>query len=273
MLLWILVVTSCMPVDGFSLINKDVNKNEPSVYEPTWHKVSELRQLGSWNKGNILRDIECRMPSNHGYEFPSMPMTWAHETTHGLNSNIRNKLAEPNKKINALYCLEGKCAIINEPKCKLSSVANAIPKSIRGPSYHLYLIQQQQYWNDTPTYLLDEWVAYTNGSECGREVNENGWHYELLQAINFSMYSIVMAQQVSVHDKNYDHQQLKAFIYWNTMRCMDIYKTLRDNKTNSTHIKSLETFINNLKNSSDTIELRGFGEEYFGKEQFEELYR
>ena len=41
--------------------------------------------------GAVLDDLESRMPAQHPYRDRDR-ITWAHETTHGLNSYIRNRL-------------------------------------------------------------------------------------------------------------------------------------------------------------------------------------
>ena len=117
--------------------------------------------------GAVLDDLESRMPAQHPYRDRDR-ITWAHETTHGLNSYIRNRLG-PRKQ--SLYVLEGRCVVLDEPShIRLGDVARAVPQSERGQVYNLYLVQQQRDWDDTPTYVLDEWIAYVNGAKCGQEL-------------------------------------------------------------------------------------------------------
>ena len=244
--------------------------------EPVWLEVKPLRNLGDRFKGQtVLADIECRMPAGHQYAFPSMPMTWAHETTHGLNSNLR--MAEYRKrkgvKVNAFYCLDGKAVVVLEPKGNLRAVAKSLPASLRGPSFSLYLGKQLQWWADTPTYLLDEWIAYTNGSLCGEEVKEDGWHYELLQAINFCVYSLDMARQIHTSDPGYDHEQLRALLRWNTGRVMMIYDRLRKSNPQSKYVVQMDQYLSTLRSAPEAKTLRDFGRTYFGVEVFHELYR
>lgn len=115
--------------------------------------------------GKVLSDIESRMPSNHRYRFPDDLVTWAHETTHGLNSRIRNTNRINGIKTNAFYVMDGKGLIFEEPTdFRLSDVAPIIPANLRGGIYKLYMIDQQKYWNNEPLYMWDEWTAYTNGT-------------------------------------------------------------------------------------------------------------
>lgn len=115
--------------------------------------------------GEVLGDIESRMPRGHIYQFPDDLITWAHETTHGLNSKIRNDNRPPGIKTNAFYLLDGKGLVMIEPPgLRLSDVAPLIPRNLRGRIYQLYMIDQQRWWNNEPLYMWDEWVAYMNGT-------------------------------------------------------------------------------------------------------------
>jgi len=115
--------------------------------------------------GAVLSDIESRMPRGHIYRFPDDLITWAHETTHGLNSRVRNANYEQGKVKNAFYVLDGKALLLEEPRgFLLSDVARRIPTVLRGKIYKLYMIDQQSGWNDRPLYMWDEWVSYANGT-------------------------------------------------------------------------------------------------------------
>lgn len=164
-----------------------------------------IGQAGSWlwqakpirevdgSLGKALGDIESHMPAGHPYR-SSDRITWAHETTHGLNSYLRNALQKPGQpRIQCLYVLNNQCAVLTEPRgVTLSQVARAVPAEQRGRVYQLYLVQQQRDWNDTPTYVLDEWVAYTNGAVVGRELGLDN-RSEVEFALEFSNYARVLA--------------------------------------------------------------------------------
>lgn len=122
--------------------------------------------------GKILGDIESRMPSGHIYRFPDDKITWGHETTHGLNSRVRNQNVKPGTTPNAFYVLDGKALLLQEPKgFMLSDVARLIPTQLRGKIYKLYMIDQQSGWNDRPLYMWDEWVSYANGAAVRNDLN------------------------------------------------------------------------------------------------------
>lgn len=155
-----------------------------------------------------LADVESHMPNGHPYK-DNRHITWCHETTHGLNGNLRNqrvelfpawnimttemlqstpyrdpqfnqyKLPRPAGPVdptvmlgavNAFYLLGNRAVRLNEPSgIKLSTIANAVPQPLRGMSYQLYLVQQRQYWENEPLYVHDEWSAYLNGLTTGLE--------------------------------------------------------------------------------------------------------
>jgi hypothetical protein len=65
---------------------------KPLSVEPTfesWPKVRDIQNIQILSLGEVLQDIELHMPAGHGYR-DSHKVTWAHETTHGINANIRN---------------------------------------------------------------------------------------------------------------------------------------------------------------------------------------
>jgi hypothetical protein len=184
--------------------------------EPQFDSWPKVRNVQNTALGNILQDIDSHMPAGHQYS-ANNKVTWAHETTHGINSNIRNKHQDASK-VNGFYCLQDRACVIYEPKTTIRAIAPKVPQALRGPSYQLYLVQQAGDWNDRPLYLFDEWIAYTNGSETGRELNHQDWYYELLQAHNFNVYCMYLAMTVKKTCPDYDDKQMKAFMMWNIER-------------------------------------------------------
>lgn len=150
-------------------------------------EVKTLRSV-SPTLGKVLGDIESKMPSGHPYS-DSDRITWGHETTHGINANVRNANFVSGKVFNAFYVLEGKALLLEEPKLKIQDAAPNVPSSLRGDIYKLYMVDQATNamesqasdcsnmcqlayadeitatgWNDRPLYLFDEWVSYQNGT-------------------------------------------------------------------------------------------------------------
>lgn len=146
-----------------------LDPNNPGLSPaPIFTEVDPIRSVNS-NLGEVLKELEERMPRGHQYQ-DSDRITWAHETTHGLNSRIRNLHHKPGMPNNAFYVLHGLAIIAEEPPKTLRDVANAIPRELQGGIYRLYLVNQQRWWNDRPLYVWDEWSAYQNGSLCRMEL-------------------------------------------------------------------------------------------------------
>ena len=201
---------------------------EPKPVEPKFDSWPKVRTVNNSSLGKILQDIDSHMPAGHQYSAGNK-VTWAHETTHGINANIRNAHHEATK-VNGFYCLNDRACVIYEPKTTIRAFAGNVPQGLRGPSYQLYLVSQTGGWNDRPLYLCDEWIAYTNGSETGRELNHQGWYYELLQAHNFNVYCMYMAMHVQKTCLDYDHTQLKAFMMWQIERTFRLAAPFDNNR-------------------------------------------
>lgn len=273
--------------------NNDISETPPKLnLEPIFENWPKVQDISDNSLGAILSDIESHIKAGHPYR-DNNKMTWAHETTHGINSNIRNNHPDA-AKINGFYCLNDRAVRIYEPPTKINTIAKEIPEAFRGPSYNLYL-NKSMGWNDRPLYLFDEWTAYTNGSATGRELNVDGWYFELLQAHNFNIYCIYLAMVVKRDCPEYDDTQMKAFMMWNTERTFelakpynsdlkvltsegDIYKvpffhshemnsdfTYGDNP-NSEPTKAALNYIEIVKSDPSGEEMRRFAREYFGKD-------
>lgn len=234
-----------------------------------WTKWPQKRKVVNQRFGSVLSDIESHMKPGHHFAFPSMLMTWAHETTHGINGEIRTHYYS-NKPVKAgFYCLDDKCVLIEEPKTKMSRFASKIPSALRGPSYDLYLRQQLRYHENSPLYVLDEWVAYTNGTMCGQELKVDNWYYELLQANNFIVYSLYMAKQVEEDCADYDSTQLKMFIKWNIERVANLTKNAVEDKTNK--IDRTRKYLEVLRTDQQGEVIRSFARQYFSDVWCEEV--
>lgn len=208
--------TSLLPItEPITEPEQKVEIPTPEIH-PEFHIYPQLRDVENPTLGKVLRDIESHMPFGHPYTSRNK-ITWAHETTHGINSAIRNGYPNP-AGVNGFYCLENRACVLYEPKTTIRVIADQIPEVLRGPSYQLYLVQQAREWNNRPLYLFDEWVAYTNGAATGRELNYQGWYYELLQVHNFNVYCIYMAMTVKTVCPDYDDAQMKLFMKWNIER-------------------------------------------------------
>jgi len=248
--------------------------------EPKFFEVSQLRQPDA-SLEPTLAEIDCRMPSGHPYK-DSRHVTWAHETTHGLNGRLRNqhvqligikqgfttqgidtlglppgvefdyRLPIPgpviNERIklghiNACYCLAGRGWRHEEPSFKLNDIAQAVPQELRGMSYQLYLVQQQQYWNNEPLYVFDEWSAYLNGLSTALDHDDggDGQFSDLLQAIEFMGYSYVLAEVAE--DRSQIDNNVLDLICFQTMRTFELFEKAKGTRLRESrceeHIKKV----------------------------------
>lgn len=156
--------------------------------------------------------------------------TNVHETAHGIHNILRNKFKPLfNKSINALYCLNGKCVIIEDPNIKIRHVHKYIPLVLRSSRYKLYLIDQLQYWDDVPTYLLDEWNCYILGAECAINDSNNNINLEKTNAVSgaleFSLYCTAMCMAIKDNDPEFwnNNDQFRSFMKYNLIRSERVF--------------------------------------------------
>ena len=143
--------------------------------------------------------VPCRTPVGRS-------VTDWHENAHQLHAQLRNQYGQ---RYNAMYKDNGEAFIILEPQLRLSDVARAIPPSLRGMSYRLYLEQQTRWWDDKPLYVLDELGAYLHGSR-----HPNSEWSDYLQATEFTAYSFYL---LKITPTDYtDYNNLKTAIMWAT---------------------------------------------------------
>jgi len=187
--------------------------------------------------------------------------TQTHENVHAINSSVRNKLfSGGRKKANAFYCGNGKAVVVDNPSFCLRHVSNFLPNTLRGGRYKLYLVEQLEHWDDTPTYLLNEWSAYIAGAETGVEDFKNGLPKEksdvVCGALEFSIYSVALCMATKEYDPDYweSDKRLKHTVKYFLIRAEKVYfsgcETFKSDK-------QLE-LLNNLRSHEDAGEMRDF---------------
>lgn len=197
-----------------------------ATLDPDFINIPASRTSNTGSK--ILDSIEERMPISHIYQNSNDRENWVHEATHGLNSQIRNQTPPGD---NAFYVLNGKAIILKEPRFRLSQIIPFV--QVKGPVFQLYLGTQLQYWDDTPTYVLDEWVAYTNGAEYLIEVGDNNGH-PCEKALEFCFYATALIHAVDRYDPSYpDKEKLHQFVSWQIERVFLIYERTPNKTANS----------------------------------------
>ena len=155
-------------------------------------------------------------------------------------SSFRNKHGCP-----AFYCLNNKAILIQEPTTTLSAVAEIVPPSLRGKVYDTYLIDAQHDWQDHPSYILDEFIAYTQGGLARKELGIQDRYEEVCFGIEFIVYSVCVARASGSDD------QLREFLRWNIERILNLQEGPSE-------------YLNKLRMSEDAESLRSVMRRYFG---------
>lgn len=219
-LLLCLVAAPCWG-QSVTVRNVQVGTHQPaSTLTTGWHTLNPLKAVNYQSKR--LADIESRMPDGHIYRDADL-VTWAHETTHGINSRIR---VQQGAGVNALYCLDGNIGIFREPRVTKANVCRYVPANLRGDVWGLYM-QGQTEWNDTPLYILDEWVAYINGAYVAVELDSLGSNssrstaHDIAKSVEFAGYASALLACIDAHDPNYsDRDKLAQFVAYNLERTL-----------------------------------------------------
>jgi hypothetical protein len=204
-------------------------------------------------ESSFLADIvnRCRNPV-----LDEQRPTNGHESTHMLNSQLRN---QHGGKVNALYVMSGKAVLLKEPRLRKSAVPAFVPPSLRGYRFRTYVTGAQE-WDDTPTYLLDEWSAYVNGcfvalddKRSGRTVEAADWAGGPLE---LGIYSLAMGMAVEQGDPVYfrDEPQFKAFLRWHWARA----KLAFDRGRTVFPFQQQENLLKALQSSPDASSMRAF---------------
>ncbi len=193
--------------------------------------------------GPVVTDIESHLPARHPYREKDK-IGWVHEGTHGINSQLRNTYHRP-----GFYVLKNRAVLLTEPNITLRDVARAVPKSLRGRCYNTYFVQARRSWNQQPTYVFDEWVAYINGSEARHQLGISKQRATVSYMMELCVYSLCVA-------KASNDQRLKPFIKQQMKRTLDIYAK------SGVPSRLLAT----LRRASDAKSLRDFCRRYFGKQ-------
>jgi len=149
-----------------------------------------------------------------------------HETAHGIHSEIRNSYEKELKRydLNAFYCLNGDAILLKEPKVTIRHVIKYVPEKLRSYRWKLYFVEQLKDWDDKPTYILDEWVAYILGSKCAVDDHQKGIITHRSDAVSgcldFSIYATAFAMAVKEHDPEYWNKQpqFKAMINYHLIQ-------------------------------------------------------
>ncbi len=207
---------------------------------PTWTPWPPLRTVSGL--GPVVGDIESHLLPGHPYREADR-IGWVHEGTHSIHSNLRARFSRP-----GFYVLNNRAILLQEPATTLAAVARIVPPSLRGEVYSLYLVSQQGYFNEQPSYIFDEWCAYTNGLEARyrlgiRDRQETGRY-----AVEFIAYAVCVPWATQLHDP-----QVRALLQWQTERVLTLCRA-----------SSIQPKLDRLRMATDAKPLRDFTRAYFG---------
>lgn len=237
-------------------------------YEVQWFSYPAQKSASGAAWGTVLTDIETHLPGSYGTTYrDSDYVTWGHETTHGINSHIRNNFNTTGKKANGFYLLENRGLVLVEPNITKSQVAPYIPQSLREFRYSTYITGQTD-WDDTPLYVWDEWVSYTNAAVVGvNRVEEGKWTEgwrDQSGNIEFVVYGIATGMAVKAKDPGYfnGYPQFREFLGWHAQRSMALYHKAQA-MTQFASDNSAQ-YYEKMKTSSDAESWRQFVRETYG---------
>lgn len=187
-------------------------------------------------------------------------ITNVHETVHGINSYLRNKYWKLDNKVNGFYAGDGKGIIIKEPSIKMQHIIPYIPESLRSYRYKLYFTKQIEYWNDIPTYIIDEWVAYIFGGLSAIDDHCNNISTEKSDAVSgcldFSIYVVAMSLAIKKNDPDYWHKypQFKLTIEFFLKKAEQTFFCGKKDFP----FPEQDILLKNLRHNEDCQEIRSF---------------
>ena len=209
----------------YSCLADNISISESSSYELEIIEISQYRNIQENFVYSIYGDV-----LSHSKELPFSDKrgryTNVHETAHSIHNELRNyyKRLLKDNKLNVIYLLNSKAAIVSDANITIKMIQPYVYKPLRSSRYSLYLEKQTAFWNDSPTYILDEWNCYILGAECAIDdflQNKNLEKTNVLSgALEFSVYTLAMCLAIQDHDPDYwiNYPQFKALVKYNLMR-------------------------------------------------------
>jgi hypothetical protein len=187
-----------------------------------WCKLKPLRQYP--HNSQVVADVQSQLPAGHPYEGDN-PFTTVHEGTHGIASRVREHLLPAGW--NAFYVLDNQVFVCRTPKVRLSQVQQYVPQQLRLDGWGLYMNKQD--WEHNALYILDEWIAYINGSRAAREYQRRGNTGNIVvdkdydKCVEFAGYASALLRAIQELDPTYpDLDRLRDFIGFNLQRTLNV---------------------------------------------------
>ena len=194
---------------------------------------AQQKSASSSGWGTALTDIIRHIPTMYGtqYDVPDDLVAWGTIGTLGIDSYLRNYQNVTGKRADGFYLLKDRFALVVEPPTtRVSDIAQYVPASLRGSRFQSYLVDQAMTWDDTPTFILDQWNCETNGSEVAVELATAGAFPAprdgVSGALEFTVYSLALGLAVETLDASYlaTYTQFREFLAWEAERAMGLYR-------------------------------------------------
>jgi len=225
--------------------------------------VSEVRQ--NVQEDSFYADIMNRQDS----PFSSSDRgTNAHETTHGINSELRNKYyRQSNDMMNAFYVGGGKAVLLKEPSIRKLAVIEFLPVELRSYRYGLYIAGQRE-WDDRPLYLVDEWVCYVNGGAVSvQDALRGRGSKERTDAVSgcldFSIYCVALCMAIEKGDPVYwkTNKRFRHFMNWHLAKAEVVFNKGR--AMDRFQVGEQEKLLESLRSSAAGSTMRTFLDKHF----------
>ncbi len=170
---------------------------ESAPTEPKWTRLKSPSTFPADPYADV-HSLPC------GYFYPD-----THEQLHYVHAWLDNSWGLEAKRKRAIYCLQGRIAIIDEPPVTLRQVAETVPVAQRLGLYRTYLVQQQSDRNHRPTSILAEWACYSAQYAADGQTPEY-----VTQWVPYASTLLTLAERCPT----YDAGPLRTFIRWHTAR-------------------------------------------------------
>ena len=249
--------------------------------------VRETKQAG-W--GDVLTDIV-----QHYYEHAKVPGgcgayttyassdvdNFAHEATHGLNSCIKNKFTtETKERVYGFYLLQGKAIYVKYPSVSRSRIAGFVPANLQKASstsgrYSLYVVSTAAGW-DTPLYMFDEWVAYSNGAR--EAINQLDNHRSMGNfvklgegALEFMVYVTATALAIESYDNSYFNKEPRFVALYKHLSEV-LMKDIMASKHNKVTDNDMRAYFKKFQTDNSAAQLRSWIKRYCGESWAKEVF-
>jgi hypothetical protein len=193
-------------------------------------------------------------------------MTCAHETTHAINTDLRNRF-NTGTPLNAFYLPTGWAFVTHEPNIRKIQAAKFIPANVQGYRYNTYVTGARE-WDEQPLYIVDEWCAYINGALVGIDDIKKGRYRGgrtdgVSGCLELALYSIGLCMAIEKYDNKYwnENKQFRLFMKWNLQRAYNTYMAGKDYP--EFKWKTQEEFLHRFRTSKKTKRMRDFVTKYF----------